>query len=199
MHPNSLKLFETYGRPHFRDGMRVVEIAPGNPSRLQESVGNQSIRWESVNLAPPDGYVIPRNGLTFVAAQPYAYPVPDDTYDIVVSSNVLEHVPMPWRWMRELARICKPAGRVITVAPLNWGYHAEPVDCWRAYPDGMKAVYEDAGLRVETALLASTDTWRTRANIEGLKYFVKRLIRWPVKGKPLFAWDTICIGIKPQV
>src|SRR5262249_21377347 len=79
MHPNSLKLFETYGRPHFRDGMRVVEIAPSNPSRLKESVANRSICWESINLTPPDGYVIPTNGLSFVAPQPYAYTVADYT------------------------------------------------------------------------------------------------------------------------
>jgi SAM-dependent methyltransferase len=198
MHPNSIKLFDIYAKPHFKDGMRVVEIAPNNPSRLKEAVANRSIRWESINLAPPDDrYVVPMEGLTFLATKPYEYPIPDDSYDIVVSSNVLEHVPMPWRWMKELARICKPTGRVITVAPLNWGYHAEPVDCWRAYPDGMRAVYEDAGLQVETVLIESTDTWRTRANVDGIKYLVKWLIRWPLKGKPLFAWDTLCVGIKP--
>ena len=74
---------------------------------------------------------------------------------------------------------------MITITPLNWGYHPEPVDCWRAYPEGLRAVYEDAGLRVETALCESTEKWQARVNIDGFKYLIKRSIGWP-HGRPLF-------------
>jgi len=47
-------------------------------------------------------------------------------------------------------------------------------------------------------MIEALSPWRTRANVDGPKYLVKRLIRWPVKGKLLFAWNTICVGIKPE-
>jgi len=199
MHPNSQKLFELHAKPYFKSGMRVLEVAPeSHPSTLYRSVNDASIKWDSINLEPEDkAYVIPKTEGMIVTHKPYEYPIPDGTYDIVTSANVFEHVPKPWLWMRELARVVKRGGYVVTVAPLNWGYHAEPIDCWRAYPEAMKGVYDDAGLKVEKALFGSTDTWKSRANIDGLKYVVKKVIGWPLKGVPWYAQDTICIGVKP--
>lgn len=198
MHPNSQNLFTIHAKPYFKAGMRVLEVAPeSHPSTLCRTVNEPSIKWDSINLEPEDkGYVIPKAEGMIVTHKPYEYPIANDTYDIVVSANVFEHVPKPWVWVRELARVCKRGGHVITVAPLNWGYHAEPIDCWRAYPDAMKGVYDDAGLNVEKALFDSTNSWLSRVNIAGLKYIVKRVIKWPVKGEPWLAADTICIGTK---
>lgn len=38
---------------------------------------------------------------------------------------------------------------MITINPVSWPYHEAPVDCWRVYPEGMRALYEEAGLEVE--------------------------------------------------
>ena len=78
----------------------------------------------------------------------YSFPVPNDTFDIVIATNVLEHVRKVWVWIKELSRACKPGGHVITINPVSWPYHEIPIDCWRAYPEGMKALYEDGGLEV---------------------------------------------------
>ena len=78
----------------------------------------------------------------------YSFPVPDNTYDVVVAANVLEHVRKVWVWIRELSRVCQPGGYVITVNPVSWPYHAIPIDCWRAYPEGMRALYDEGGLKV---------------------------------------------------
>ena len=198
MHPNSLNLFATHAKPYFKSGMRVLEVAPEGGNSLRKCVNDTSIKWEAINLEPEDKkYVIQKLEGLIVTHKPYEYPIESNTYDIVVSANVFEHVPKVWVWMKELARVCKPGGHVITVAPLNWGYHAEPIDCWRAYPEAMKGVYDDAGLVVEKALFESTDTWKSRANVAGLKYVVKKIINWPLKGQPWYASDTICIGRKP--
>jgi hypothetical protein len=51
--------------------------------------------------------------------------------------------------MREVARVTRAEGLVITVAPTSWPFHSYPMDCWRIYPEGMKALSADAGLDVE--------------------------------------------------
>lgn len=68
------------------------------------------------------------------------FPVPSDSYDILLSGRVIEHVRKIWRWFPEVARMCKPGGLVMTMNPVSWHYHEAPVDCWRPYPGGMKAL-----------------------------------------------------------
>jgi len=31
---------------------------------------------------------------------------------------------------------------------VSWPYHEAPVDCWRAYPEGIKALFEDSGFSI---------------------------------------------------
>lgn len=66
-----------------------------------------------------------------LASSEYEFPIPSDSYDIVLSGGVIEHVRKVWVWIREVARVCKIGGLVITVAPASWPYHVAPIDCWR--------------------------------------------------------------------
>lgn len=94
-----------------------------------------------------------------VLSSPYEWPELDsDAYDVVVSSQTLEHVPKPWRWLPELVRVVKPGGLVYVCTPHTIHYHPYPVDCWRAWPDGLRALMEDAGLEVLTTYKAGIDT-----------------------------------------
>jgi SAM-dependent methyltransferase len=74
--------------------------------------------------------------------------VPDESYDVVISGQTLEHVRLPWMFMAEIKRITKIGGKICIIAPYSWEYHAHPIDCWRIFPDGMKALFEYCGLTV---------------------------------------------------
>jgi SAM-dependent methyltransferase len=162
-------------------------------------VGDESIRWETVGI--DDSFPV-----TYVGSE-YSYPVESDAVDVVLATNVMEHVRKPWVWIRELARICKPGGYVITINPVSWPYHEYPIDCWRAYPEGMKALYEDAELNVITSLCESLEDTHLRRHIPGrslgniyhhggygTRAFTKflELMRLPVE-RP---YDTVTIGQK---
>lgn len=200
MHENTLLLFKKYAQAYFQPHMRVLEVGPdGPPSTLQRTVGDVSIRWETAGFEqnPP---------VTYVGTE-YSYPIDADTADIVVAANVMEHVRKPWVWIRELARICKPGGYVITINPVSWPYHEYPIDCWRAYPEGMKGLYDDANLRVTLSRCESLedehlrrhipgrtlkniydhDGWKTRALTKAME-----LLRLPVE-RP---YDTVTVGQK---
>lgn len=192
MHPNSLRLFEKHAKPFFKNGMRVLEIGPDrHPSTYQRLVGDDSLVWHTLGITDRQEY-------TYVASDPYIFPVPDNSYDLVMSGQVIEHVPKPWVWMKEIARVCKPGGHVVTINPVNWGFHRSPVDCWRIFPDGLEALYDDAGIKTCVAVCDSLETFRDRMNLDGLKWVIKHLKRrpYPLKGSPFFAEDTIAIGIK---
>ncbi len=53
-------------------------------------------------------------------------PRPANTYDAVINTQVLEHVPDPIATLRELNRILKPGGCLLLTIPLTAPLHGEP-------------------------------------------------------------------------
>ena len=60
-------------------------------------------------------------------------PVPDGTFDVVLCTEMLEHVPEPGRVITEFARILKSGGKLILTAPLGSGIHQEPYHYYGGY------------------------------------------------------------------
>ena len=150
MHENSLRIFRQYIVPRIRPRDRVLEISPEAIPGAYQRAGTQCDTWHYLTLGACEG-------ATYEATGEYSYLVESGSYDIVLSGQVIEHVRMPWLWMRELARICKPGGMVVTIGPVSWPYHEVPIDCWRIYADGMRALAEYAGLTAEVAETVSLD------------------------------------------
>lgn len=86
-----------------------------------------------------------------VATDPYHWPVADASFDLVMSGQVLEHVEFPWLTFEETARVLKPNGFVVVIAPSAGRRHGYPKDCYRYYPDGMQALATWAKLHVVLA------------------------------------------------
>ena len=212
MHLNSRLLFTTYAKPYFEDGPRVLEIGPDRePSTYWELAGRPQGEWHTADLAVAvEGGGEHRfmegapSAFTHLMKSEYELPVEDGSYDVILSGQVMEHVRHIWHWMPELARACRPGGHVITIAPVSWPYHEVPFDCWRAYPEGMRALSEDAGLEVVACRSESLEPPPSRNSYPGVSYAefapegglrerVKRLIGWPLP----VAVDTITIARKP--
>jgi SAM-dependent methyltransferase len=197
VHDNSLLLFKRYALDYFAPERDVLEIGPdGFPSTYRQVAPERAGAWDTLDLAGgPE--------LTYQAAGEYEFPVEDDRYDIVFSAQVLEHVPLVWIWMREVARVCKPGGIVITINPVSWPFHKSPRDCWRVYPDGMSALYDDSSLEVVLSRWESLETPGYRRYIPGRSHWFQPRLQQrlgPVLGRlglPVErAYDTITIGRK---
>lgn len=89
-----------------------------------------------------------------ICPEPYNWKeIVSDSFDVVISGQCMEHVPKPWEWIKEVARVMKPGGLVIVIAPWKWNPHYYPLDCWRVLPDGMKGLFESVGITmIETAM-----------------------------------------------
>ena len=113
-------------------------------------------------------------------------PFQDECFQVVLSQETVEHVPDPFRAVREMARVLKSDGVLYLQVPFVIGYHPDPEDYWRFTHAGVQRLIEQAGLhceRVELALAAGTGAHRIL--VEFLADAAARLIPQayrPVKG-----------------
>ena len=77
-----------------------------------------------------------------------AIPVEDKSFDLVLSTQVLEHLADPLLALKELHRVLKPQGRLWLTAPLCWGEHGQPADFYRYTRFGLRHLLEQAGFKV---------------------------------------------------
>lgn len=66
--------------------------------------------------------------------------LPENYFDIIVSSSCFEHDDMFWVTFLEMSKLLKEGGYIYINAPSNGPYHAYPVDNWRFYKDSWKAL-----------------------------------------------------------
>jgi SAM-dependent methyltransferase len=93
------------------------------------AVGEQE--WNYSNL----DYVAPLHDL----------PIENDTFDVVLCTQVLEHLERPRESVRELHRVLKPGGKLFLTAPMAHPLHQEPYDFFRYTSHGLRSICAGAG------------------------------------------------------
>lgn len=78
--------------------------------------------------------------------------LPDESFDLLICTQVLEHCDNPWKVLSEMHRIVRPGGSLILSAPHVWFFHPHPADHWRFTQQGIVRLCEDNGFRVRTLL-----------------------------------------------
>jgi SAM-dependent methyltransferase len=87
------------------------------------------------------------NNVDVVMRQPYTIPAKSNSQDVVISGAVFEHIPFFWASMLEVARVLRPSGLFFMIVPSR-GHKHSPIDCWRFYPDGVRAIAAASRLKL---------------------------------------------------
>jgi SAM-dependent methyltransferase len=90
-------------------------------------------RYLGIDLAPGPN-------VDLVLESPYRLPFGNGSLDLIVSGQAFEHVEFFWLTWLEMVRVLRPGGMIFLVAPSRGPEHRYPVDCWRFYPDGFRAL-----------------------------------------------------------
>lgn len=115
-------------------GLRVLDVGAGTAPYKHLFT---HCTYETHDFAQYDGYKGPEGTYTEIdyVSDITAIPVPDNSYDVILCTEVLEHVPRPVEALAEMARIVKPGGRLFLSAPLGSGLHQEPYHFYGGYTD----------------------------------------------------------------
>ena len=73
---------------------------------------------------------------------------PGDSFDAVLSTQVLEHVTDPGVYLEESFRVLRPGGRMLLSTHGLMVWHPDPVDHWRWTCSGLREAVERAGFEV---------------------------------------------------
>jgi len=74
-------------------------------------------------------------------------PYLDNTFDYLISNQVLEHVSKPWLCVDEFHRVLKRGGFVLLIVPSIYQEHRWPKDNWRVLKDGMEVLLSEFSYR----------------------------------------------------
>ncbi len=85
-------------------------------------------KYEGIKLGGKSQY-----GTIDYSSDIVSIPVPDASFDVILCTEVLEHVPEPIEALREMSRILKPGGRLLITAPLGSGLHQLPYHYYGGY------------------------------------------------------------------
>jgi len=75
-------------------------------------------------------------------------PFADRSFDTILLSDVLEHIPTPERLWHEMARLLKPGGKLLLNVPFFYWLHEEPNDFYRYTKHALRCFAEATGFEV---------------------------------------------------
>ena len=150
--------------PRMSEGMKVLDAGSG---RLPEQTLRSDILATGATLHTLD--FCAGEGVDFVG-DVSALPFEAESYDNVLSTQVLEHVQDPERVCAEMARVLKPGGHLFLTTPQSSPIHNEPWNYFNFTHYGLTLLFEKAGLQVvqkqaqggHFALLAFELHWTVR-------------------------------------
>jgi SAM-dependent methyltransferase len=107
-------------------------------------------------------------------------PVEDDSFDVVLCAQVLEHCDDPAAAARELHRVTRPGGRVLASTHGVMVYHPAPADHWRWTHTGLERLFAAGGDWASVTVLPAAGTTASLAMLVSI-YLDHVLRRFPLR------------------
>lgn len=76
-------------------------------------------------------------------------PFPNESFDFILSSQMLEHVEDPKKCIEEMFRVCSKGGHLLITVPQTNELHSEPHDYWRFTSFGVEHLLNQAGFKIK--------------------------------------------------
>lgn len=149
MHPSSINNMEAAKNLWMKhlynnDKIDILDVG-GRTATAQNRDGSYKSIWEDIS----NNYWVAdmKDGInvSHLVTQPYHMPLEDNSVDLIVSGQTLEHVPNPFRLINEFKRVLKPRCAMIIIVPSEGRDH-DDFDYWRFKRDSFKAIASECEL-----------------------------------------------------
>jgi len=124
---------------HIR-GDRVLDLGCGEMP-MKSIIEDMGVAYDGLDISG-------REGLSYVADIQDLSLIPEGSYDFALCLEVLEHVPDPWKAMREIHRILRPGGKLVLSVPHLSRIHDAPNDYYRFTEYGLRELAQSAGFEI---------------------------------------------------
>ncbi|HMU35255.1 MAG TPA: class I SAM-dependent methyltransferase [Marmoricola sp.] len=107
------------------DGATMLDVG-GGPGYFRDAFTGAGAEYFALDADVGELAGLGEIGSGTVIGSGMQLPFPDDSFDLVYSSNVLEHVSDPWRMAEEMVRVTRPGGITYLSYTLwygPWGGH----------------------------------------------------------------------------
>ena len=121
---------------------RILDVGSYNVNGDHRPLFNNP-NWEYVGID-----LEPGPNVDVIARSEYSFGLEAESFDVVISSNVAEHVRDIFAWIKEIARVTKKGGTICIITPSRIDEHRFPLDCWRIMPDGLVYMFQIAKLHI---------------------------------------------------
>ncbi|HEC88427.1 MAG TPA: class I SAM-dependent methyltransferase [Thermoplasmata archaeon] len=143
---NISKFLRESAKKYDKKGILVLDIAP------QVHEGAKSY-FKKAKVETLD--IDPNSDTTYIAdITKYNEFLPDEKFDIIVCTEVLEHTLDPFSAIKEIYRLLKPRGVLLLIVPFNFRVHGPLPDCWRFTEHGLRELLK----RFSTVKIDQIDT-----------------------------------------
>jgi hypothetical protein len=147
MHQSSIEKMSAFRNQYLstkiNEPLQIIDLGSQDVNGSYRSLFCE-LAWDYIGLDMAAG-----NNVDIVLRTPYVWnEVASNSADIVISGQAFEHIEYFWITMLEIARVLKPGGLSCIIAPSSGPEHRYPLDCWRFYPDGMKALSRFAQMEI---------------------------------------------------
>src|SRR2546423_7517865 len=128
---NVTRFLKRAGQEYSKGAARLLDIAP------QTHEGARPFFPSSTIVETMD--IDPASGATWIGDICRANSnLADDAFDMIVCTEVLEHVLQPFAAVTELRRLLRPGGMLFVTVPFNFRIHGPLPDCWRFTEHGLR-------------------------------------------------------------
>jgi SAM-dependent methyltransferase len=128
----------------------VIDVGAGTKPYLR-MINTRTTRYCAQDLTPTETNKVgvEQARVDFVSSAE-RMPLPDDSFDYAICTDVLEHVISPSNVMKEISRILKPGGKAIVTVPMICGEHQQPWHFQNFTRYGMAQLSYESGLVMES-------------------------------------------------
>jgi len=116
----------------------ILDVGSGKSDRYSRLFKfNKYVRLDIDQVCEPD-----------IVADAQNIPLPDQSFDSIISTQGLEHMPNPSKAILEFYRLLRNNGCCLITVPFFNELHEEPHDYWRFTKYSLEMMFKEAGFNI---------------------------------------------------